>query len=353
MLAVNPNTGHLFVACGDHVNVYRTSDWAHVTTIPVPFGAEEGITVDTTRDRVYVTSRDSDALTVIQDAAPPLVLFTSNRDGNTEIYSMLPDGREQRRLTTTADSGEGDAVGSPDGRWIAYSRVEADGKSYLWLMSRDGHNPKRIATGSGQDFHPSWSPDATRLAFARYVDGNADIYSLRLVDGVVTRLTLGESADLGPDWSWTNGRIAFESNRAGPNDEIYAMAPDGTDVRRMSVNPNGDAQPSWSPEGDRIAFWGSRAEQTIYRMNADGAGLVPLVSRTLRPGRSPLGFCWRRRVDRLYRLPAWLRVQRGLQDDDKRRRAGAADAQRGGFRCCDWLAPGDTVNHYVEGVTQD
>ncbi len=95
VLAVNPDTGHLFVACGDRVEVYRTSNWAHVTTIPVPSGAEEGITVDTARDRVYVTSRDGDALTVIQDAAPPLVLFTSDRDGNPEIYSMLPDGREQ------------------------------------------------------------------------------------------------------------------------------------------------------------------------------------------------------------------------------------------------------------------
>ena len=100
VLAVNPDTGHLFVACGDRVNVYRTADWSLVTTIPVPPGAEEGITVDTVRDHVYVTSRDSDTLTVIQDAAPPLVLFTSDRDGNTEIYSMLPDGREQTRLTT-------------------------------------------------------------------------------------------------------------------------------------------------------------------------------------------------------------------------------------------------------------
>ena len=99
----------------------------------------------------------------------------------------------------------------------------------------------------------------------------------------MTRLTLGSSVELGPDWSWANGRIAFESNQAGTNNEIYTMAPDGTDVRRATINPNGDAQPSWSPEGDRIAFWGSRAEQTIYRMNADGSGLMPLVSRTLRP----------------------------------------------------------------------
>ena len=259
VLAVNPDTGHLFVACGDHVNVYRTADWSLLTTIPVPPGAEEGITVDTARDRVYVTSRDGDVLTVIQDAAPPLVLFTSDRDGNTEIYSMLPDGREQRRLTTTADSGEGEAAGSPDGRWIAYSRVEPDGKSYLWLMSRDGHNPQPIALGAGQDFHPTWAPDGARLAFARYEGGNADIYMLRLADGVVTRLTLGSSVELGPDWSWANERIAFESNQAGTNNEIYTMAPDGTDVRRATINPNGDAQPSWSPAGSQLAFWGSRA----------------------------------------------------------------------------------------------
>ena len=190
VLAVNPDTGHLFVACGDHVNVYRTADWSLITTIPVPPGAEEGIAVDSARDLVYVTSRDSDKLTVIQDAAPPLVLFTSDRDGNTELYSMLPDGREQRRLTITADSGEGNAAGSPDGRWIAYNRVEPDGKSNLWLMSRDGQNPRLVAPGAGQDSHPTWSADGARLAFARYDGGNADIYTLRLADGVVTRLDL-------------------------------------------------------------------------------------------------------------------------------------------------------------------
>ena len=283
VLAVNPDTGHLFVACGDRVKVYRTADWSLVTTIPVPPGAEEGITVDTVRDRVYVTSRDSDVLTVIQDAAPPLVLFTSSRDGNTEIYSMLPDGREQRRLTTTVNSSEGEAAGSPNGRWIAYSRVEPDGKSYLWLMSRDGHNSQPIALAAGQDSHPTWSADGTRLAFARYEGGNADIYTLQLADGVVTRLTVGPSADLGPDWSWANGRIAFESNQAGSNSEIYSMASDGTDVRQMTVNPSGDAQPNWSPVGSQLAFWGSRAEQTIYRISADGSGLVPLAPRTLRP----------------------------------------------------------------------
>ena len=207
---------------------------------------------------MYVTSRDSDTLTVIQDATPPLVLFTSSRDGNTELYRMLPDGREQRRLTLTTNSSEGEAAGSPDGRWIAYSRVEPDGKSSLWLMSRDGHNPQPIALGAGQDSHPTWSADGTRLAFARYEGGNADIYTLRLADGVLTRLTLGSAVELGPDWSWASGRVAFESNQAGTNNEIYTMAPDGTDVRRGRSTPTatssrvGHRKATASPSGAAV-----------------------------------------------------------------------------------------------------
>ena len=104
---------------------------------------------------VYVTSRDSDKSTVIQATCASVGAHASDpRDGNTELYSMLPDGREQKRLTTTADSGEANATGSPDGRWIAYNRVEPDGKSNLWLMSRDGQNPRHVAPGAGQDSHP-------------------------------------------------------------------------------------------------------------------------------------------------------------------------------------------------------
>ncbi len=69
VLALNAATGHLFVACGDRVKVYRTGDGALLAEIAVPAGAEEGIAVDTTNNRVYVTSRSGHALSVIQDGA--------------------------------------------------------------------------------------------------------------------------------------------------------------------------------------------------------------------------------------------------------------------------------------------
>ena len=283
VLAVNPNSGHLFVACGDEVKVYRTLDWAPVVNIPVPPGAEEGITLHNALNRVYVTSREGDTLTEIQDAAPPLVLFASNRDGKGEIYRMLPDGREQIRLTFTADAYETKPVGSFSGRWIAYERTDPGGTTHLWLMSRDSRNPRQLTFGSSYDYCPTWSGDGTRLAFTSNRDGNWEIYTVRLADGLVTRLTFNAAADEGPNWSWASGQIVFQSDRYGPNPEIFRMEADGSGVVRLTVNPNGDAGPSWSPAGDRIAFFGNRAEPTLHVMRADGFDIVPLVSRNLRP----------------------------------------------------------------------
>ena len=57
VLLVNPDSGHLFVACGDEVKVYDTYDWSLVTSIPVPPGAEEGIAFDPRLSKVFVASR--------------------------------------------------------------------------------------------------------------------------------------------------------------------------------------------------------------------------------------------------------------------------------------------------------
>jgi YVTN family beta-propeller protein len=288
VLAVNPDSGHLFVACGDEVKVYRTLDWALVTSIPAPAGAEEGIAVDSARDRVYVTSGEGDAVTVIQDAAAPEVLFVSSRDGNGEIYRMLPDGRAPKRLTTTA-AWENVPAGSPDGRWIAYERTDEGGVAHLWVMSRDGLGARQLTSGAATDLHPTWSADGQWLAFASDRAGNWEIYRLRLADGYLERLTYNTAADLSPAWSWATGRIFFQSSRSSPNGEIFSMAGDGSDVRRLTVNSNGDAQPSPSPAGDRVVFWGTRGEQTLYVLMSDGVTILPLVSRNLRPGAAAWG----------------------------------------------------------------
>jgi len=70
VIGFNPNTQHLFVVCGNKVKVYDTTDNRLVTTIPLPRESEEGIAVDTRRNRVYITSRFDNAVTVLYDPPP-------------------------------------------------------------------------------------------------------------------------------------------------------------------------------------------------------------------------------------------------------------------------------------------
>lgn len=287
VLLVNPDSGHLFVACGDEVKVYDTYDWSPVTSIPVPPGAEEGIAFEPRLSKVFVTSRSSDTLTVIQDQGSARVVFASSRDGNSELYRMLPDGRSVQRLTFTAGASENAPAGSPDGRWIAYERMDPGGPAYtqIWLMSRDGRGAVMLTDGPFNSLHPSWSADSRKIALASDRDGDWEIYVLDLATRGLTRLTDNAWFDVQPDWSKATGRIAFVSNRNSPNSELFTMAADGSDVRPLTVNYNGDASPSWAPDGERLAFWGSRpAGQALYTVRSDGSDVRLLVPQALRPG---------------------------------------------------------------------
>ena len=287
VLFVNPGSGHLFIACGDRVEVYDTMDWRQITSIPVPDGAEEGIAFDPRLDKIYVTSGSSDALTVIQDEGPEQVVFASDRDGNGEIYRMLPDGRNQVRLTFTADALETTPTGSLDGRWIAYERHDAGDSTYsqIWVMSRDGRGAHMLTEGPFNSRNPAWSPDSQKIAFASDRDGDWEIYVYDLVAHTINKVTDNLTNELHPDWSFSTDRIAYTSDLYTPNGEIFVMNADGSDAQRLTINFNGDGGPSWEPAFYRIAFWGSRPQgQGIYTMKSDGTDITLLVPQSLRPG---------------------------------------------------------------------
>ena len=292
VLLVNPDSGHLFVACGDEVRVYDTYDWSLVTSIPVPPGAEEGIAFDPRLSKVFVASAASDALTVIQDQGPAQVVFASDRDGNGEIYRMLPDGRSQVRLTFTADAWENAPAGSPDGRWIAYERTDGGSPTYtqIWLMSRDGRGAAMLTDGPFNNLHPTWSGDSRKIALASDRDGDWEIYVLDVATRSLVKVTDNTRDDLHPDWSKINGRIAFTSYRTPSNGELFTMAADGSDLRQVTSDFD-DSSPSWSSSADRIAFWGSRPQgQALYTVRSDGSDVRLIAPQALRPGGPAWGF---------------------------------------------------------------
>ena len=93
------------------------------------------------------------------------IVFSSERDGNPEIYVMDTNGGNQRRLTNNPDD-DWEPSWSPDGKRIAFSS-DRDGASEIYVMDADGSNQLNLTNNNpGLDSSPSWSPDGKRIAFS-------------------------------------------------------------------------------------------------------------------------------------------------------------------------------------------
>ena len=240
-------------------------------------------------------------LMVCADAQAQIV-FSSNRDGSTEIYVMDTDGKNQRRLTNNPASDYSPSW-SPDGKRIAFVS-RRDGHvhpirgwftSEIYVMDADGGNPQNLTNDPHHDWAPSWSPDGKRIVFGSERDRgkdnphNTEIYVMD-ADGKNQRnLTNNRTEDMYPAWSPDGERIAFSARREGHvvhnldiTYEIYVMDADGQNEQRLTENRNNDWSPSWSPNGERIAFASDRKgnweNYDIYVMDADGSNQQKLTN---------------------------------------------------------------------------
>jgi len=91
------------------------------------------------------------------------VVFTSNRDGNYEIYSVNVDGTNLKRLTENQQI-DSFPSWSPDSKTILFESNRT-GKKKLYLMDANGSNQRQITFGDSNDTFGSWSPDGLRIAF--------------------------------------------------------------------------------------------------------------------------------------------------------------------------------------------
>ncbi len=199
------------------------------------------------------------------------IVFTSNRDGDFEIYVMDADGGDQTRLTRS-EGMDVEPAWSPDGRLVAFVS-ERDGNAEIYLMNADGSEQRRLVKHPKGDFSPAWSPDGRYIAFDSNRDGALDIYATTPDGTDLLRITADpEEVDSYPHWSPDGNEIAFHSTRDDENREIYVVSVEGGEPRRLTENSALEWLPSWSPDGSRLAFWSTREGQwEMYVMDPDGS----------------------------------------------------------------------------------
>jgi TolB protein len=162
---------------GPSVNVGEQPSWS-------PEGTE--FVVTTTQKALWVFSADGKSKRRLiqpggqycfQPAWSPdggLIAFASDRDGNSEIYTLRPDGSDLKRLTTEPGI-DCRPRWSPDGQWLAFTSNRT-GREDVYLLRRDGSDLRPLTAHPAVDDHAAWSPDGQHLAFISLRDGGFDLY---------------------------------------------------------------------------------------------------------------------------------------------------------------------------------
>lgn len=202
-----------------------------------------------------------------------------NADGDFEIVTQNPDGSDRRQLTENENVSDIGPTWSPDGTRLAFARG-SHGAEDIWVMYQDGSGQKRLTTNPAEDRAGSWTPDGEHIAYHSFRETLEDPGSREIVimddDGtnqtqLTDNLVFDTFAHVSPDGE----KIAFTSNRAG-SFNVHTMDIDGSNVSRVTTLGVEDAHGSWSPDGSQIVFHSRRGLHApaleIYRKNADGSG---------------------------------------------------------------------------------
>jgi len=200
------------------------------------------------------------------------VVFSSDRGGTYDLWEVAVATRDVRRLTNGPDNEYAPAYG-PGGR-IAF--VTDGAEAGVWVRSGSGGTERIVDLGDADGFGPSWSPDGSRIAYARQVYGASTLHVVPASGGAGLGAEVSASnEDVFPfRASWLpDGRLLYTADgkvRARP-----AAGGAATDVafratvrlerpayrkvlRRFDASGpmpvRGVVSPSVSPDGESVAF---------------------------------------------------------------------------------------------------
>jgi len=168
----------------------------------------------------------------------------------------------------------------------------------IWTANADGSAAKLLFDG-GRDcvgvFHPSWSPDGTKLAMVCYPnDVTASIAILDIASKALTTLvtvTLPEFLDNTPRWSPDGASIAFPILHWAPagdrlDGSLVAVVPAaGGRVDRLTTFDTFMSSPDWRADGEELVMnsydlgniQATDQPSNVYAVKLDGTGVRQLT----------------------------------------------------------------------------
>ena len=217
--------------------------------------------------------------------------FISEREDDTEIFEMRPDGSGATQLTHNTAVTDLSPDWSPEGSKIAFTSHQPGSVNFdIYIMNADGSNPERLTRSPDGEFEPTWSPDGSQIAFERDISlaEGVELPNIFVMNAdrsdQAQLLPSRTSSEYAPDWSPDGSQIAFVRTEPG-GDQIYAVNIDGSDLTQLTRDSDyTNSSPEWSPDGSKILFsrqFGTSvaAKTDVHVMNANGSDVENLTNQ--------------------------------------------------------------------------
>lgn len=127
------------------------------------------------------------------------IAFSWSPVANTEIWIIDTANPDSARRITQHPLTDTSPAWSPDGREIAF-QSDRDGNSDIYLMNPDGGDLRPITHDPSLETMPAWSPDSERIAFVSNRTGGSDLFVMRRDGTEVQQLTFGGAQYTRPAW---------------------------------------------------------------------------------------------------------------------------------------------------------
>ncbi len=193
-----------------------------------------------------------------------------------EVFVVGLDGQDLRKVTDNRSFNLFPRW-SPRGNVLAYTSYRT-GVPAVYVRDLDAGTEKPVVTFGASKSPGCFSPDGAFLYTAVSIEGNSDIYRVRLNGGALEKVVDGFGIEVSPSVSPDGRTVAFVSDRGGAP-QVYVKTIGVNGDRRVSFAGGYSTSPSWSPAGDRIAFTSlSGGSYSLYTVKPDGSDQRLLVS---------------------------------------------------------------------------
>lgn len=257
----------------------------------------------TTQPTPAASPRPTPTPIAVLPGEPWIAYSWDRRDGyGWKLYLVRPDGSDNHQIMDTLPGEQRAPAWSPDGTKLAFVNIDpadpTNPDSSIWIANADGSDPQRFFDQGDQcgiAFHPSWSPDGTKLALICYFGTDSasvavlDVGSMALA--TLVKVAWPEFMDDPPRWSPDGTSIAFDIIKWDPTNtfevgSVVATVPAmGGKVKQLTSFDTFMAHPDWRPDGSELVMnsydLGNASDldepSNLYSIRPDGTGLRQLT----------------------------------------------------------------------------